>query len=182
MFQRRGADDEDAFDSAVLCQNLRSGDSLNRLAEPHLIANQATAGLHGKECAFALIIVERHFQQAVESGAFYAARKSFRNTLTAFGGIVQFGEISEHVVAATEIVRQADGLVEKRVERFRSFRLQRAFVVEVILCQPHQGDRAFVARSKADFALRRHIPGRFRYTMAENLGEATAPSHGLVPV
>src|SRR5690349_23293325 len=44
------------------------GDRLNRLAQAHLVADQATAGAGGEQGAFGLIIVERDFQQLGQAG------------------------------------------------------------------------------------------------------------------
>lgn len=80
MLQRCRTDDQHALDAEVARHDLGRGKRLDRLAQTHLIANQAAAGACGEERAFPLIFVELALQELAEARVADTSRKSFGDT------------------------------------------------------------------------------------------------------
>ena len=64
VLERRRADDQHALDAEVPRHDLGRGERLDGLAEAHLVADQAAPGPGGEQRPLALVVVERHLEQA----------------------------------------------------------------------------------------------------------------------
>ena len=77
VFQRGGRNDQHAFDAGSAGEDFRGGYGLDRLAQAHVVGDQTSSGLGGKQGTFALVRIKRHFQQFFKRLAMNAAGKHF---------------------------------------------------------------------------------------------------------
>ena len=63
VLERGGRDDQHALDAGGAGEDLDGGDGLDRLAQAHVVGDQAAAGLGGEQRPFALIRIERDLEQ-----------------------------------------------------------------------------------------------------------------------
>src|SRR5262245_30272437 len=104
VFQRGRTDDEHTLHAQKLAHDLGGGDTLDRLAEAHFIADQASAGAGREESSLALVLVEGHAEQLLERGAVDAARESLVHQLAAPLRIADLGHEAERILLAAQIV------------------------------------------------------------------------------
>ena len=131
VLQRRGADDEHPLDAQLPGHDLRSGNGLDRLAEAHLVADQAAARACGEQRAFALVVVKVCFDEGSECGVAGASRKGPRHLPLAAGRVTDLRHEPQHVVIAPEIVRDTRRGGKERLEPTKRCGAETLVAVEV---------------------------------------------------
>src|SRR5207248_2070175 len=136
VFERGGADDEDALDAEVAGHDFGGGQGLDGLAKAHLVADEAAAGTGGEQDRLALVVVKFDPQQVLEGGAADAARKGFGHAPAARFRVAHLGDETENVVVAAQVVLALAGVGEELLEATEPLAEKSAVGAEVALGQP----------------------------------------------
>ena len=131
-----------------------SRDRLDRLAESHLVGQEAAARAAGEERALALVGVERHAKESLEGGALGPVRKRLGQTVGAATGVADLPHEPTRVLVTAQLVREPRGLDEEGVQPRHGLWPQPPVPVEVPRGQPAERGRGGPARAEADLAPR----------------------------
>src|SRR5207249_9810482 len=97
VLEGRGAHDEHPLEPDVTGEDLRGGDGLQGLPEPHLVRDEAPPGPGGEERPLTLVVVEAGADEPGEGGAPDASRKGATEDLPPALGLPRFSDELEHV-------------------------------------------------------------------------------------
>ena len=113
VLQRRGRDDQHAFDAGGAGEDLGGGDGLDRLAQAHVVGEQAAAGLGGEQGPFALIRIELGLDELVERRAL---AEGLVDPPRQARPVADLGDERHGVVVAADLVPGGRRLLQKLVE------------------------------------------------------------------
>ncbi len=134
-------------------QDLDRGDGLDRLAQPHVVGDQAAAGPGGEHCALTLVSVQRYSQKLIEPRTVDSLGKRLLQPPAPIILVAHLGHEAHHIFMATQIMLDLLGRGKKMLESRKSLRTKYAAGVKKILCQPIQSRRPVVCQPQANFPM-----------------------------
>ena len=161
VLERRRTDDQHTLDAELARHDLRRGNGLDRLAEPHLVGDQRAAGTGGKQRSLALVCVQLALDQPPPRAVASAARKGLADPFAPARAIAHLGDKPQHVVVAPKVVVDGRRLGQERLECGERLGPQRVLGIEVLRRERRQGAWTRGAAPKLYVALRAVVEDDF---------------------